>query len=461
MGGRRIAIIGSGQAGLVAAHGLVRAGHEVKLYSDRSADAWLNESKPTGTAARFWPVLAYERELGLAHWEAEAPGIRGIHLTYSPKVGNRLLTMAARVQCEDDRPGGQAIDLRLQSHRWMTDLGDRVVVEKVLPERLDAIAAEHELVLVATGRGPLAELFPRNAERSVYDKPQRKLTMAIVKGCPLGFDGVPFVPAKFNLFADCGEAFWIPYHHRDCGPSWCLLFEAKAGGPMDRFDDCKTGAEVVARSKQVVAELMPWDSAWLADAELADPNGWLMGGVTPTVREPIGRLSSGRIVMPLGDTAISMDPIAGQGANLGNKAAHHLIDAITARPANEPFDAAWISATFEAFWADHGEPTVKFNNLFLEPLSPAGQMLLISQYGTNGVGDSARQRFANELLQNFADPRLYTDAFVDKRIARATIAKLAGASPRKLFAGGMMKIGAKQLGRLFGKQPVHPRVSAV
>src|SRR3569623_3095488 len=141
MGGRRIAIIGSGQEGLVAAHGLVRAGHEVKLYSDRSADAWLNESKPTGTAARFWPVLAYERELGLAHWEAEAPGIRGIHLTFSPKVGTRLLTMAARVQCEDDRPGGQAIDLRLQSHRWMNDLGDCVVVEKITALRGNSSAS--------------------------------------------------------------------------------------------------------------------------------------------------------------------------------------------------------------------------------------------------------------------------------------------------------------------------------
>jgi 2-polyprenyl-6-methoxyphenol hydroxylase-like FAD-dependent oxidoreductase len=456
MGGRRIAIIGSGQSGCVAAHGLVRAGHEVKLYSDRSADAWLNESRPTGTAARFWPALAYERELGLAHWEAEAPAIRGVHLTFSPKLGNRLLTMTAKVHCEGDRAGGQAVDLRLQSHRWMTDLGDRVVVEKVTPDRLDAIAAEHELVLVATGRGPLAELFPRNAERSVYAKPQRKLTMVIVTGCPLAFDGVPFLPAKFNLFGDCGEAFWIPYHHRDHGPTWCLLFEAKAGGPMDRFDDCKTGREVVARSKQVIAELMPWDAAWVKDAELADDNGWLMGAVTPTVRDPIGRLPSGRLVMPLGDTAISMDPIAGQGANLGNKAAHHIVDAITATPPDVAFDATWIAATFEAFWADHGAATVKFTNLFLEPMAPAGQMLLVSQYGTDGTGESVRQRFANELLQNFADPRLYTDAFLDKRVARTTIAKLTGSSPRKLFAGGMMKIGAKQLGRLFGKQPVHP-----
>jgi hypothetical protein len=54
-------------------------------------------------------------------------------------------------------------------------------------------------------------------------------------------------------------------------------------------------------------------------------------------------------------------------------------------------------------------------------MSPAGQMLLVSQYGTDGTGDSARQRLANELMQNFADPRLYTNAFLDKRIARETI----------------------------------------
>lgn len=458
MGGRRIAIIGSGQAGLVCAHGLVRAGHDVTVYSDRSADAWLNESRPTGTAARFWPALAYERELGLAHWEAAAPAIDGIHLTFSPKVGNRLLTLTAKLAVPGDRAAVQAVDLRLQSHRWMTDLGDRVVVEKVTVDRLDQIAGEHELVLVASGRGPLAELFPRNPTRSVYTAAQRKLTMMIVTGCPLAIAGVPFLPAKFNLFGDCGEAFWIPYHHRDHGASWCLLFEAKAGGAMDRFDDCKTGHDAVARAKQVIGELVPWDSAWIRDAELADDHGWLMGGVTPTVREPVGRLPSGRAVMPLGDTAISMDPIAGQGANLGNKLAHHLVDAIAA--SEGALDASWMTATFEAFWADHGAATVKFNNLFLEPLAPAGQMLLVSQYGTNGLGASARQRFANQLMQNFADPRLHTDAFVDKRIARATIAKLSGESARKLFAGGMMKIGAKQVGRLFGMQPVHPSAPA-
>ena len=44
---RRIAIIGSGQAGLVCAHGLRKAGHSVTLYSDRTPEAWLSQSRPT------------------------------------------------------------------------------------------------------------------------------------------------------------------------------------------------------------------------------------------------------------------------------------------------------------------------------------------------------------------------------------------------------------------------------
>jgi hypothetical protein len=456
---RRIAIVGSGQAGLLAAHGLVRAGHEVTLYSDRTADRWLTGSRPTGTAARFELALAFERELGLGHWETAAPKIGGVHLTFCPKLGNRLVTLTGRMA---PASFGLAIDLRLQSHRWMNDLetaGGRIVVETIDVARLDAIAAEHELVIVATGRGPLAELFPRDAERSVYTEPRRKLAMAIVIGAPMKIEGVPFVPAKFNLFATAGEAFWIPYFHRDHGPCWCLLFEAKAGGPMDRFDDCKSGAAVVARAKQVIDALMPWDSAWAKDLEIADPDGFLVGGVTPTVRAPVGLLPSGRAVMPLGDTAIAMDPIAGQGANLGNKLARHVVDAIAAA-SEVTFDAAWMTSTFEAFWADHGAATVKFNNLLLEPLTAAGKVLMISQYGSTGVGDSPHQRIADAVVANFVDPRRHTDAFVDERAARALVTSLTGRSWRRQFFGRAMRVGAKQVGRVFGIAPKHPTVTS-
>src|SRR4051812_13559602 len=93
---RRIALIGSGQAGLVCAHGLRKAGHAVTLYSDRTAEAWLSRSKPTGVAARFESALAYERELGLNHWESTAVTFAGVHLTLCPVLQNRLLTLTGR-----------------------------------------------------------------------------------------------------------------------------------------------------------------------------------------------------------------------------------------------------------------------------------------------------------------------------------------------------------------------------
>jgi hypothetical protein len=444
--------MGSGQAGLLAAHGFVRAGHEVTLYSDRSAAQWLHGSRPTGTAARFELALAYERELGLAHWEDVAPKTRGAHITLCPKRGNRLVTMTGLATTHF-----QAIDLRLQSHRWMTDLeaaGGRVVVEKVDPERLDAIAAAHDLVLVATGRGPLAEVFPRHAERSVYDKPQRKLAMMIVTGAAQMIPGVPFLPVKFNIFEPYGEVFWMPYYHRDHGATWCILFEAKAGGPMDRFDGCTTGEQAVAMAKTVIRELMPWEAAWAADIELADPDGWLIGGVTPTVREPVGRLPSGRVVMPLGDTAISLDPIAGQGANLGNKLARHIVAAVAAAP-EATFDAGWMTRTFESFWADHGAATVTFNNVFLEPMTAAGKLLLISQYGSDGVSDSPKQRIANAVFENFVDPRRITNAFVDERAARRLVAELSGHSWRRQFLEGALRVGSSQIQRMFGTGPAY------
>ena len=233
-----------------------------------------------------------------------------------------------------------------------------------------------------------------------------------------------------------------------------MLFEAKAGGSLERFDGCTTGAQVVAMAKTLIRELMPWDAAWAADIELADPEGCLVGSVTPTVREPVGRLPSGRVVMPLGDTAISLDPIGGQGANLGNKFARHIVAAVAAAP-DATFDAGWMTRTFEAFWADHGAATVTFNNVLLEPMSAAGKLLLISQHGSDGLSNTPKQRIANAVLENFFDPRQITNAFVDIAAARKLIAELSGHSWPRQFLGGAMRVGSEQIRRAFGSGPAY------
>jgi 2-polyprenyl-6-methoxyphenol hydroxylase-like FAD-dependent oxidoreductase len=450
---KNVALVGSGIAALTAAHAFRKAGHAVTLYSDRSAESWLQEGRPTGTAARFELALAFERSLGLNHWDDVAPPGEGVHVTYSPDVGNRLVTLTGRLTYPF-----RAVDVRLQSQRWMTELearGGRVIIGTVDVERLDAIAAEHDLTLVAAGKGDLTRLFPRHEERSVYDKPQRHLAMVITQGGRMAFDGVPFLPVKFNFFGTAGETFWVPYYHPTAGPSWCLVFEARPGGAMDRFEGLDSGEAVLARALEVVKDIIPWDHAWLSTQRLADRNGWLVGKVTPAVRSPVGRLPSGRIVGCLGDTAMTLDPIGGQGANNGIKMAQNFIECAVAH-GDRPFDAAFLEATFERHWEAHGRAIYTFNNVLLEPLTAAGKHLLIAQYGSTGEGPAAQQAIANAFIDNFNDPRSITTSFLDVATARRTLRRLTGRPWWWSLASGLLGVAWNQLLQAVGLTPRHP-----
>ena len=101
-----------------------------------------------------------------------------------------------------------------------------------------------------------------------------------------------------------------------------------------------------------------------------------------------------------------------------------------------------------------------FNNLLLEPLTPAGKIMMIPQYGSDGTGDSPSQRVADTVVQNFVDPRRHTAAFLDKRVARELVTSVSGRSWRRQFFGNALRVGGKQLGRVLGIAPKHPRTSA-
>jgi len=446
---RNVAIVGSGIVGLVAAHGLRRAGYEVTLYSDRTAEQWLSESRPTGTAARFDLALSYERELGLNCWDDVAPRGEGVFLTFCPTLRKPLVRLFGR----SARPF-QAVDLRLQCHRWMQlfeERGGRLFIESVSPERLEAISAAHDLTIVAAGRADLCRLFPRDDARSTYAAPQRNLGMIITRGGRMAVDGCPFLPVKFELLGTDGEAFFIPYWHKDHGPAWNILFESKPGSRMDRFGAARSGEEAVSIAKEVVRVLFPWNVEWMRDMQLADRNGWLTGSVTPAVRKPVAVLPSGRAVTALGDTAISYDPIAAQGANSGLKQAGHLVAAIVAR-GDRPFDAQWMTDTFDAFWNEHGRTACTFSNLLLEPITAPAKELLIAQYGSDGEpdNDSGRQRVADAFFANFNDPRALTPAFLDMDRSRAFIAATTGKPWIVSAVRGRAAIARDQLRQLVG-----------
>lgn len=323
-------------------------------------------------------------------------------------------------------------------------MGGRVVLESVSVARLDEIAANHDLTIVAAGKADLASLFPRDADRSVYDRPRRNVAMVCVKGPPPKPDGLPFVGVKNNLLDGVGEAVWIPYFHRDAGPSWNLIFEAHIGGPMDVFQGAKSGDDALACARRVIEELVPWDAEWARSMELSDPLGWLVGSITPTVRRPVGQLPSGRVVTPVGDAAVHFDPLAAQGANNATRMARHLVRRIVARSGG-PFDAAWMTETFDDFWETEGRPAYELTNLMLEPMTPAGRLLLLAQFGSDGVRNDGPQVITDRFAQGFADPSSLVAALNDTALAKQIIRDATQRSWLTATARGALGIAGGQI----------------
>ncbi|HYV43985.1 MAG TPA: styrene monooxygenase/indole monooxygenase family protein [Myxococcaceae bacterium] len=453
---RRIAIVGSGIAGLLTAHGLRRAGHEVTLYSDRTPRQWLEESTPTGVAGRFHRALSYDRELGLAHWDDNAASIDGVALAFCAKPRNQFLTLNGRTSHR-----AMGIDVRAMSARWMEELeqrGGKVVIEPVDVGRLDAIAAQNDLTIVGVGKADLCNLFERNAARSVYTRPQRNLCMAIMRGRPVQEPGETMKTVRYMIVEPYGEAFWMPFVHKTGEALWAILFEAKPGSRMDRFGDVKSGDQALARLRELMRELFPWASAWLEPFTLADPRGWLVGAVTPTVRDPVGKLPSGRVVTGVGDTLMVFDPIGGQGANNGTRMAKHLVTAVNAR-GDGPFDAEWMTRTFESFWENDARHHWQFNNLLLEPMTGPGRLLMMAGYGSDGVANTSAQRVANAFADNFDDARTFTPALLTAAAARKAIAGLGGHWATGLLRG-VTGAARGQLLQAMGRQPGHPTAAA-
>jgi 2-polyprenyl-6-methoxyphenol hydroxylase-like FAD-dependent oxidoreductase len=159
--------------------------------------------------------------------------------------------------------------------------------------------------------------------------------------------------------------------------------------------------------------------------------------------------------MAVGDTAHSLDPIGGQGANNGNKMVRVVVEEIAARE-DRPFDAEWMRATFDRFWERH-RWIEKFNNTLLEPLTPAGRQLLVAQYGSDAKpgNDSPEQRIADLFIENFDDPRLLTDAFHEKEKAQAVLRETFG-SARRPVVRGALRIARGQLRQRLGRAAGHP-----
>jgi flavin-dependent dehydrogenase len=380
---RAITIVGGGQAGLLLAIGLRQAGHAVRLVQDRPAAA-IAGGRVMSSQCMFAAALAQERRLGLDLWAQTAPKIQRVQVTEAgpaPRFGftGRLRGPAA------------SIDQRVKFPAWLSlfeQLGGVLEIRSAEVDDLERFARDSELVVVASGKGALAALFPKNERFSPFSRPMRALSMVYLQGAAAdaGCLRSIAVPGAGGIMR-----FPALTHSGACD---ILFFEAVPGGPLDV---CRAGMTAEAQydaMRQALAHLVPAEAEGLETARPTDEGAHLAGQITPIVRHAVGRLPSGRAVLGLGDAVVLNDPLVGQGANNATKLAALYLDSILGRD-GLPLDEAWIEALAAAAWRLVRAATLWTNLALLPPSAHVAGLLRAA---------TMDQAVADRFVHGFDDP---------------------------------------------------------
>jgi flavin reductase (DIM6/NTAB) family NADH-FMN oxidoreductase RutF len=411
---KRIAIIGAGQSGLQLALGLLQAGFEVTLVSDRSAEEIRNGRVMSSQCMFDW-ALQTERDLQLNLWEQGCPKVEGISFTVPGARGARWIDWAARLDNY-----AQAVDQRIKMPGWIAKFqqngGNLIVKEAQIPE-VEAYARGHDLTIIATGKGSLGGLFERDASRSPYVKPQRVLALTYVRGMR---PREPYAAVCFNLIPGVGEYFVFPALTTS-GPCEIMVFEGIPGGPMDCWTDVTTPEQHLAKSKWILETFLPWEAERCLDVELTDANGILTGSLAPVVRKPLATLPSGRTVLGLADAAVLNDPITGQGSNNAAKCADIYLKSILER-GERPADNEWMQQTFDRYWSGYARWVTEWTNLLLNP--PSHVLKILESAGR-------LREVADAVVNGFDDPRSLFPWFMDAAEVEAFLRQAARAAAER------------------------------
>jgi flavin reductase (DIM6/NTAB) family NADH-FMN oxidoreductase RutF len=403
---KRITIIGAGQSGLQLGMGLLANGYEVTVVSDRSAEA-IHHGRVLSSQCMFDSALQTERGLGVNYWEESCPKVEGVGFAVPGPGGGKAIDWIERLD-----QFAQSVDQRVKIPRWMAEFirrGGELRVHEANLDDLEQYSRSHDLVVVATGKGPLGDLFSRDASRSPYDAPQRALALTYVKNMA---PGLPYAAVRFSLIPKVGEYFVFPALTTS-GPCEIMVFEGAPGGPMDTWADVRTPAEHLARSKWILETYLPWEAERSREVELTDDNGVLSGRFAPVVRKPVGTLPSGRHVLGMGDAVVLNDPITGQGSNNAAKCADLYLESILER-GDRPGDAAWMESTFDSYWVGYAKWVTEWTNLVLRP--PAHVLKILEQAGKI-------KSVATAFVNGFDDPRTLFPWFMDAAEAEVFLAK--------------------------------------
>ncbi|CAM5318718.1 styrene monooxygenase/indole monooxygenase family protein [Streptomyces tanashiensis] len=408
---RKILIVGAGQSGLQLALGLQSQGYEVTLMSNRTADE-IRNGRVMSTQCMFDTALQHERDLGLNFWESQAPRIEGLGVSVAGPDSARLIDWVGRLDGH-----AQSVDQRVKMAGWMDTFaqrGGQLVIHGAAVGDLDYFSRSYDLVLVAAGKGELVSMFGRDAARSPYSEPQRALAVAYVHGLGPRPEHPGFDAVRCNVVPGVGELFVMPTLTTG-GRADILFWEGVPGGPLDVFQGVKDPSEHLALTLELMEKFTPWEYARATKVELTDAGGTLAGRYAPTVRNPIGRLPGGGLVLGVADVVVANDPITGQGSNSASKCAAAYLAAIVEQ-GDKPFDEEWMQGAFDRYWKT-AQHVTKWTNAMLAP--PPEHVLNL--LGAAGELQPVADRFAN----GFNDPADFENFFFEPEKTSAYLASVS------------------------------------
>jgi len=183
-----IGIIGGGVGGTHLGLFLRHQGVAATIYTAKTPAEHL-EARISNVVCRSGTTRARERALGVDFWVADAPDLEQFVVTIN---GPRPVTFSGALD-----PPTHVVDMRIYWARLLEEFAKRggaLVFRAFDAGDVEEISTRHDLVVVASGRGALSNLFPRSPEHSPFQSPQRVVLAALFRGIrypkPLAFQAV-------------------------------------------------------------------------------------------------------------------------------------------------------------------------------------------------------------------------------------------------------------------------------
>ncbi|MGY0499420.1 styrene monooxygenase/indole monooxygenase family protein [Nocardia sp. FBN12] len=386
--GTSIGIVGAGISGLHLTLRLQQLGIESTLYSRQDPDE-IRSGPPLNFVTRFGSTRERENSLGITEWLSSEFDNPWMHMRIE---GEESLALRGALP----RPAS-SVDFRIYLAGLLEAVigrGGTVVQRRPADSRdLADLAAHHDLLIVAAGRGELRDVFPRDPARSPFRTAPRVLAGGLFHGI-----APPEPPGMtMNMVPGVGEIHAPTFHSFD-GRVTAVLIEAVPGGAFqtvigpEHRDDPELFAKGVL---DLVTTYAPSLRERVDDKEfgLARPNDAMHGSLVPTVRRGWAEMGDGRHALAIGDAWIVNDPLTAQGANLGSAQAFQVARALESHRGG--YDAQFCMTLSEQLWAT-AQPVVDWTNMFLGAPAPQVMSLLAAASGD--------QRVADAFIANLDDP---------------------------------------------------------